>query len=258
MDAVSLTVTDRVAIATLTRPHAMNALDEAMLDELSAMVARVREDRAIKALIVTGSGDAFCVGLDIDLLGRAFAEHDYFGSVLARYHRVLCDLEALPVPVIAAVNGTARAGGFELILACDLVLVAHEARIADNHLAFGIMPGGGATQRAPRKLGEQRARELIFTGRWLGGVEAVVYGIALRAVPGVDLMAEAIELASVFADRSRASLAATKAAMSAGAHLPLDQALDLEREHFMRFLADEPTAAEGYQAFVSGRAPVWP
>src|SRR5687768_13796546 len=135
METVSLTVTDRVATATLNRPDAMNAIDEAVLGGLAAVIERVREDSSIKALIVTGAGDAFCVGLDIGLLGRAFAEPPYFEDVLRRLKDLLRSLESLPVPVIAAVNGLARAGGFELLLACDLVLVANEARIGDNHMA---------------------------------------------------------------------------------------------------------------------------
>src|ERR1041384_3952854 len=153
MDSVLYEANDGVARATLNRPAAMNAIDEAMLSGLAEAVARVAADTSVKALILTAAGDAFCAGLDLELLGRAFADHGYFRDVLQRFHRVLLDLESLPVPVICAVNGLARAGGFELILACDLVLIADTARVADHHLAFGIVPGGGATQRAPRKLG---------------------------------------------------------------------------------------------------------
>jgi enoyl-CoA hydratase/carnithine racemase len=258
MSVVSLDVTDRIAVATLNRPEAMNGISEQLLDDLENVVARVEDDQTIKALIVTGAGESFCVGLDIGLLGRAFAEPDYFRQTLERLKRLLLDLEALPVPVIAAVNGLARAGGFEMILACDLVFVAEEARIADHHLSFGIMPGGGATQRAPRKLGAQKARELIFTAGWLRGVEAVTYGLALRAFPRERLMEEVLAFAQVFKDRSRPVLAATKTAMAAGAALPLEDALDLEIEHFIRYLTTEPTASEGYLAFIEKRDPVWP
>lgn len=258
MAAVSLDVTDTVATATLNRPDAMNGISEEVLDGLDRVIAAVGQDSSIKALIVTGAGDTFCVGLDIGLLGRAFAEPAYFRTVLERYKDILLALEALPVPVIAAVNGLARAGGFELILACDLVLVAEEARIADHHLSFGIVPGGGATQRAPRKLGHQRARHLIFTAGWLRGVEAVGYGLALRAVPREHLMDEANELAATFKARSRAALAATKAAMNEGGDLPLERALDVELDHFMRYLETDPSASEGYRAFIEKRDPVWP
>jgi len=170
---------------------------------------------------------------------------------LARYRSILLDLEGLPVPVIAAVNGMARAGGFEMILACDLVIAADEARIADHHLSFGIMPGGGATQRAPRKLGAQRARELIFSARWLSGAEAVQIGLALRSVPRAELDAAVEALCAQLRDKSRAVLAATKAAMNDGAALPLAEALQLELDHFARYLAEEPSARDGFNAYIA-------
>lgn len=257
-DSVLLDVRERVAYLTLNRPDAMNAIDEGVLEALPEALAHAADDENAKALVVSGAGDAFCVGLDIDLLGRAFANASYFRDVLERFKRILLDVEALPLPVIAAVNGLARAGGFELILACDLVIAAEEARVADHHLSFGIPPGGGATQRAPRKLGVQRARELIFTARWLSGREAAEIGLALRAVPRVSLAAAVEELVSAFRGRSRAALAATKAAMREGAALPLERALDVEIETFMRYLAEEPTTTEGYRAYIEGRKPSWP
>jgi enoyl-CoA hydratase/carnithine racemase len=257
MGSVLLDVRDRIAYCTLNRPGASNAIDESMLSGLARAAASVAKDEDVKALVIEGAGAAFCIGLDIGLLGRAFDDHPYFRDVLGRFKRVLLDIEALPVPVVASVNGTARAGGFELMLACDLVLVAGDARVADHHLAFGIVPGGGATQRAPRKIGDQRARELIYSARWLTGDEAVDAGLALRAVPRARLDDAVEELVSSFRARSRAALAATKAAMNEGASLPLDRALDVELEHFMRFLA-RPGSDEGYRAYVEKRAPEWP
>jgi enoyl-CoA hydratase/carnithine racemase len=161
------------------------------------------------------------------------------------------------VPVVAAVNGLARAGGLELMLACDLVLIADEARVADHHLAFGIVPGGGSTQRLPRKVGAQRAREIIFTARWLTGAEAVEAGLALRSVPRAGLDAAVEELVARLRPLSRPCLAATKAAINEGRDLPLDAALDVELEHFVRYLDEVPGAREGYRAYVEKREPRW-
>lgn len=249
---------DRIGTLTLHRPDAMNGIDEAMLAALPHTLAAVAADPGVKALVITGAGDAFCVGLDIGLLERAFADLAYFRDVLERFKRVLLDLEALPVPVVAAVNGLARAGGFEMALACDLVLIANEARIADHHLSFGIVPGGGATQRLARRVGQQRAREIIFTARWVSGEEAAAIGLALRSVPRAELPDAVESLVGVFRDRSRPGLAATKAAMNEGAGLPLAQALDVEIDHFLRYLAEEPTSREGFRAYVEKRAPSWP
>lgn len=260
MDAEPLLfeIRDRVAYLTLNRPEAMNALDEGVIETAWTRVRELAEDKSVRALVIAGTGDSFCIGLDIGLLDQAFADSEYFRSVLMRFRRLLLGLEALPVPVIAAVNGRARAGGFELILACDLVIVAEEAMLADHHLAFGIMPGGGSTQRAPRKLGPQRARELIFTARWIDGKEAEDIGLALRAVPRAQLEGAVEDLVAQLRPLSPQCLGAAKAAMREGADLPLDQAVDVEIDHFIRYLNTVPSSREGYLAFKEKRDPVWP
>ena len=255
---VSFEARDRIGYLTIDRPEAMNAINEDVLEAFPKALAAAVSDPTLKALVISGAGDAFCVGLDIDLLKKAFDDLDYFHGVLLRFKRLLLDVEAAPLPVVAAVNGLARAGGFELILACDLVVVADEARIGDTHLAFGIVPGGGATQRAPRKIGFQRARELIFTGRWMKGAEAADIGLALRSVPAEQLAGAVETLVAPLRSLSRPCLAETKAAMSEGMSLPLDKGLDIEIEHFIRYLKQEPTGREGYLAYVEKRAPSWP
>jgi enoyl-CoA hydratase/carnithine racemase len=258
MTSILLEPRDRVAYLTINRPDALNAIDEDVLTEFAENLEGVSADTSIKALVITGAGDAFCVGLDIDLLSRAFSDLDYFRRILDRFKQLLLAVEALPVPVVAQVNGLARAGGFELILACDLVVISEAARIGDTHLAFGIVPGGGSTQRLPRKIGSQRARELIFTGRWMNAPEAAEAGLALTAVEPQDLPAAVEKLADRFRPLSRPCLAATKSAMRLGADLPLEQALELELDEFMRYLEQEPTSREGYLAYVEGRNPSWP
>lgn len=255
---VQIETRDRVVYATLHRPDALNGITPEVMDGLEGAMAAVHADETVKALVITGSGRAFSVGLDIDLLADAFADLDVFERTVRRLKGVLCDLEALPVPVVAAVNGLTRAGGFELMLACDLVIAAAEARIGDTHLSFGIVPGGGASQRLPRRIGRQAAREIILTGRWLTGAECAELGLALSAVPGDQLAGEVESLVDRFRPLSRPCLAATKAAMTEGEDLPLDAALDVELRHFLRFLAEVPDADEGYRAYVEGRDPSWP
>lgn len=256
-DPILLDVRDGVAYLTLNRPHAMNAIDESVLTAFPAAAARAAADPTVRALVIEGAGDAFCVGLDIDLLGRAFGDHTYFADVLRRYRDVLLAIEDLPIPVIAAVTGLARAGGFELILACDLVIVASEARIGDTHVAFGLLPGGGATARAPRRLGWQRAADLLLTGRWMTGTETVEMGLAMRAVPRAELPAAVEEVVARIRGLSRAAITATKGAMRAGADVPARAALDVEIDHFARYLATAPKADEGYRSFVEKRKPAW-
>lgn len=163
----------------------------------------------------------------------------------------------MPIPTVAAVNGFARAGGFELALACDLMIVAEDAKIGDNHAHVGVMPGGGATQRLPRRIGEQRAKELIWTARWLTGIEAVEYGLALRAVPGARLMTAVEELLDDLRGKPRACLAAVKRAMRDGQGLPIDDAIEVEIKQFVAYMGGEPFAREGFRASLEGREPDW-
>lgn len=238
---------------TICRPDVLNALNEEVLDGLEEGLDRVAGDPSCHALCVTGAGEAFSVGLDIDCLERGFGDHAYFRHLLGRVNRVLDRIEDCPVPVVAAVNGLARAGGFELVLAADLAIAADEARIGDNHLNFGVMPGGGATQRAPRRLGLQRAKELIFTGRWLDGAEAAALGLVLDHVPRVELEAAVGSLVATIADKPRGVLAATKRAIREGAGLPLQSGTGLETSIFFEYLDSDPAAKDGFYRYLRRR-----
>lgn len=248
---------DRVVYVTLERPEALNALDEAMVDGLDEILAGIEADPAIRALVLTGAGEVFCVGMDLHCLDRGFRDHAYFRRFLERLGGVLLRMEALPVPVVAAVNGLARAGGLEIILACDLAIAAHEARIADDHMRFGVIPGGGATQRAPRRVGMQRAAELILTARWIDGRTAAAYGLVLRSVPRVDLTAAVEELVDQLRDKSRDALAAAKGAMREGAQRLIAEGVRLEIDRFLEHLERSPDGPEGFAAYREKRPPRW-
>ena len=248
---------DRVVYATLARPKALNALDEAVVDALDGTLAEIEADPETRALVVTGSGETFCVGMDLRCLERGFTDHAYFRRFLDRLAAVLLRMEALPVPVVAAVNGLTRAGGFELVLACDLAIAADEARIADDHARFGVLAGGGATQRAPRRMGPQRAAELLYTARWIDGRTAAEYGLVLRSVPRADLAATVEELVDQLRNKSRDQLAATKAAMRDGARLSLADGVRLEIDRFIEHLERSPDALEGFSAYREKRPPRW-
>lgn len=250
-------VRERVVYVELDRPASLNAIDEAMVDALDGVLAAVESDTSIRAVVITGSGETFCVGMDLACLDRGFRDHTYFRRFLERLGAVLLRLEALPVPVVAAVNGLARAGGFEIMLACDLAIVADEARIGDNHTQFGVIPGGGATQRAPRRSGMQRAKELILTARWLDGREAVAYGLALRSVPRAQLATAVEELVDQFRNKSRDCLAAAKGAMRDGVQLGIGDGVKLEIDRFFAYLEASPDASEGYTAYRERRPPRW-
>ena len=246
-----------VATVTFTTPDSLNSITEKRLAELDRVVGEIETSPSLQAVVWTGTGRAFCVGLDLELLKRAFDEIDYFEDVVRRLNALILRVEAFPIPTIAAVNGFARAGGFELALACDVMIIAEEAKIGDNHTHVGVMPGGGATQRLPRRIGAQRAKELIWTARWLTGAEAVEYGLALRSVPGSELLASVEAFVDTLRNKPRACLAAVKAAMRAGEGLPITEAIEAEIRQFVAYMGGEPFAREGFRASLEGREPDW-
>ncbi|WP_141578379.1 enoyl-CoA hydratase/isomerase family protein [Actinomadura sp. WMMA1423] len=255
---MSLEVADRVARLTFTRPESLNSLTFQALDDLDSALDAVEADPEVRVLVVSGTGRAFSVGLDLALLDAAFADAAVWERVANRLAALTLRLERLPVPVVAAVNGLARAGGFELLLACDLVLVADSAHIADAHAEFGVVPAGGSTARLPRIVGRQRAREIFLTGRWIDAAEAVEFGIALRAVPAAELPAAAAELAARLARRSRACMAAMKRQLAAADGLPVAEAVGPEIEEFVAYVTPpDSDGQEGFRAYRENRAPSW-
>ena len=160
--------TDGIAVLTFATPGNLNAITAARLDEIEAVLIDCETDPAVRALIITGEGRAFCVGLDLGLLDRAFADLDYFDSVVARMNRIITRLEALPFPTITAHNGFTRAGGFELALGCDFMIIADEAKVGDVHTDAGVVPAC-VTLRLARRVGAMRAKEILWTARWYRG-----------------------------------------------------------------------------------------
>ena len=252
---IILETNDRVATIRLNRPDALNALNMDLLAEFSHAVTAVGEDETLKALVIRGEGRAFCAGADLLFFDTVFDEISRLPPYVSLLNDSLFQLEELPIPTIAVVQGFALAGGLELALACDMVLAAEDARIGDQHANFGLMPGGGSTQRLPRRIGMQRAMELLTTGRWLSGVEAADWGLALRAVPGDDLDAELEALLGQLRDKSRTGLGWIKSVTRQGRDLPLRPGVDRENMAFIQYFATSPHPREGIQAFKEKRKP---
>lgn len=257
--ALRTEVRDRALHVVLDRPDALNSLTLELLAELRGVCDRVEADQSIRAVTLTGSGRAFCVGADLDLLRRAFdpddraALHGFVDAV----NGTLLRLESLPVPVVAAVNGLARAGGFELLLACDLAVASEDARIGDVHSSFGMMPGGGSTHRLPRRIGPMRAAELIMTSRWLDGRQAAEVGLVLEAVPAADLGAAVDRLLVDLVDKPRGVLGAIKGAIDGTVGMHPVRASAVERHDFLAYLDTVPDAREGFLAYLEDREPSW-
>lgn len=260
VDERSLLVDDGlpgVRVLTLNRPHRLNAFDGASLAALHAAVREAAEPaRDIRVIVIRGSGRAFCAGNDLKWLVAGGVMDD---PAAHRAHQMLMaetfrSMEAAAQIVIAAVHGHAVAGGFELMLAADIVLVAEDARIGDAHLRRNLLPSGGSTQRLPRRIGLPRALFHLVTGRTMSGSEAERIGLAAQAVSAAELMPAALALAGEIAHTDALALASMKALARRALEQPLDEGLALERETQWRYRAASPSLSESVRAFAGGDA----
>jgi len=251
---VKLDVRGGIATILINRPEAMNALNEKVLGELKQVIAQVRDDPAVRAVILTGEGAAFVAGADI----RAMSSMDQaaIDEFIRTGQDVLNEIEALPKPVIAAINGFALGGGLELALACDIRLASTESRMGLPEVGLGIFPGFGGTQRAPRLIGRGQACELIFTGDQIGAEEAMRIGLVNRAVPPQQLIAEARRLAERIARQGPIALAQAKGAVNQTLQTGQDAGLKYERDAFAATFPTEDRK-EGMTAFLERRKPAF-
>ena len=255
-NTIRLEKADRILTLTLDRPDALNAMNSEMLGEMHQAFASVREDEEIKALVIRGGERAFSAGGDLKFVQQALKEPKAFAAYRDEIYGVLFALEELPVPVIAVVRGFALAGGLELVMACDLVLVADDAKLGDQHINVGLIPGGGNTQRLPRKLGMQRALHLMFTGGRLSGKEAVEWGLAYKSAPSDELDDEVEAVLASLRDRSRPALGAIKKATYEGWQMPnLRDAIRHETLGMTEYITTSDHPAQGVQAFMEKRTP---
>jgi enoyl-CoA hydratase/3-hydroxyacyl-CoA dehydrogenase len=249
---VKLEVKDKIAIITMNRPQAMNALNEKVLRELKGAIAQVRDDPEVRVVIVTGEGPAFVAGADIPaMMAKSLIEIREFTQF---GHGVLQDIERLEKPVIAAINGFALGGGLELALACDIRLASTDARMGFPEVGLGIFPGLGGTQRTTRLVGKGRACELIFTGDQVGAEEAADMGLVNRAVAPHQLMAEARRLATRIARQGPIAVGRAKVAINQALQAGLDTGLAYELEAVTPTFGTEDQK-EGMTAFVERRRP---
>ncbi len=252
---IKLSKEQGIATILLNRPDAMNALGRELLSDLASALSDVAGDESMKALVLRGQGRCFCAGADLKYFQDAFNSHDALEAYLSEINKVLFQVEDLPVPVIAVVHGFALAGGLELMMSCDMALVADDARIGDQHVNFGLMPGGGSTIRLPRLVGPQRAMELLTTGRWLNGPEAVEWGLALRSAPLDRLDEELEQLVAPLRGKSRPGLGWIKQVTHRGRDLTVRDGVAVEGMAFAQYVATSGHPAEGVQAFVEKRTP---
>lgn len=244
-------IQDNLALITFNRPKALNALNGALIDELSDALDAIAGNEEIKVLILTGAGDkSFVAGADISELAT-------FNSLQAklfseRGQTAIFKIQELSIPVIAAVNGFALGGGSEIALACDFIYASDNAKFGLPEITLGIIPGFGGTQRLPRLIGQNAAKELIFTGNMISAAEAQTLGLVNRVCSQEELMDQVRKTAQTIASRGRVSLRAAKQAVNRGMNVDIVTGCQIEVEAFSVCMAS-PDAKEGTSAFLEKR-----
>jgi enoyl-CoA hydratase len=245
-----------IAIVTLNRPTVLNALRGALLAELSVALAELDAHPDVRAVIITGAGEkSFAAGADISELNAlasagAGADQARTGQSLTR------QIERMRKPVIMAVNGFALGGGCELAMAGDVMIASENAKFGQPEVNLGLIPGYGGSQRTTRLVGKGMAMYLCLTGEIIGAQEALRIGLVQKVVPQAELLDEAKRIASTIASKAPLAIAACKRAINNGAHLSIDDALELEALEFGS-LVDTEDIKEGTGAFLEKRKPTW-
>ncbi|WP_350345101.1 short-chain-enoyl-CoA hydratase [Proteinivorax tanatarense] len=241
-----------IAVLSINRPKALNALNEELLQELNIAIDKICVDKEINVLILTGEGKSFVAGADITQMQKKTSDEARNFAELGM--KVFRKIELMDTPVIAAVNGFALGGGCELALACDIRLASSKAKFGQPEVGLGITPGFGGTQRLPRIIGEAKAKELIFTGSMVDAETAKNIGLVNNVFEPDTLLDEAFKLAKKIAANGSLSVKYSKAAINKGLQMDLDSAMELEKDLFALCFASEQQK-EGMAAFVEKRKP---
>ena len=249
---VQTAIDSGVGVITINRPDKRNALDEATHRELLDAFAQLRDDKAVRVVVLTGTGKAFISGADVrEFVGRTPVE------MLARLLNQPSAIEmadAFPKPLIAMINGYCLGTGNELAMACDIRIASEEAKFGQPEINLGMMPGEGATQRLPRLVGLGKALRMMYTGALLDSTEAYAMGLVDLVVPAKSLEARTMTLAQVIAAKSPVALAMIKEAARASVRAPLDDGVRHEQS-LASVIFSSKDMQEGLRAFLEKRPP---
>lgn len=255
-ETITYTTGGGIARITLDRPDRLNAIDPGLLRDLDRACEAVEHDAGTRVVTLTAAGRAFCAGADLRTVRELSPDPERWDTFMRLWHRVFDRIEALPVPVIVGVHGLALAGGLELVLVADLAVADEAARLGDQHANFGLVAGGGGSQRLPRLIGARRAKELMLLGGWLTAAEALAWGVVNRVVPAGTVAAAVEDIAATLAAGSRSANRVVKTLVARAFDVELAEGLELER----RLVAEHmrgADAAEGLRAFAQKRRPVF-
>ncbi len=241
-----------VALITLHRPDALNALNGALIDELGAAVDAFEADDSIGCIVVTGSEKAFAAGADIKEMQAKSYMDAYMENFISKWERIT----KCRKPVIAAVNGFALGGGCELAMMCDFIIAGDKAKFGQPEIKLGILPGAGGSQRLTRFVGKSKAMEMCLTGRMMDADEAERSGLASRVVPAAELLDDALKTATVIAGISKTTTMMVKESVNRSYETTLAEGILFERRMFHAAFATEDQK-EGMAAFAEKRKAAW-
>ena len=240
-----------VALITLNRPEALNALNEQLMDELTDALLALEIDDDIGVTVITGSEKAFAAGADInEMASKNYMDVFMEDFITANWE----EASRCRKPVIAAVAGYALGGGCELAMMCDMIICADNAKFGQPEIKLGVMPGAGGTQRLTRQIGKSKAMDMILTGRMMDAEEAERSGLASRIFPLDDLVTETLKIAQSIAELSRPSVMLSKEAINRAYETTLSEGVRFERRVFHSLFSTEDQT-EGMEAFVEKRKP---
>lgn len=241
---------DGIAIVTINRPQALNALTKAMLIDLASTFKALDRAQDVNVIILTGAGRAFCSGVDLT------AAQDVFkGDVKNKEIDPVIQMEACSKPIIGAINGFAVTAGFEIALACDLLVASTDAKFVDTHCKFGIFPSWGLSQKLPRIIGVNRAREFSLTAKPLDAISAEKWGLVNRVVQPGEVIKAAIEIAEGIVQNHQDMVVRYKAVLNDGFKLALGDGAALEKERAHKYYEGmKPEQFVAMQKYISGRA----
>ena len=245
----------KLAVLTMNRPKALNALNDQTLDELERLFTAIEKDREVLGVILTGEGRAFVAGADISQMSGYGVEEGRLYS--DRAQKLFNKIEILEKPVIAAVNGFALGGGCELAMSCDIRIASEKAVFGQPEANLGLMPCFGGTQRLPRLVGTGLAKELIYTCRQVKAQEAKEIGLANKVVPAETLLEEAKAIMAMILSKSPIAIGYCKAAINRGADTDLRNGLEIEKECWAIVFGTKDKE-EGISAFLEKRTPQFP
>lgn len=243
---------------TLNDPSKLNAMSRSIMEDLKGEISALQNDPTVSSVVITGTGRAFCAGGDLQEFKESLspAGNDLLLKVLRHDQELLRSIELLPMPVIAAVNGFAIAGGLELLLCCDIVIAAESAMIGDGHAVYGIIPAGGSTVRLPRKLPSNRASEMLLTGKLYCAKTLEAWGLINLVVADEELHSSVEAVTQVISTRSRLMLSEAKRLARESTRQTVFQGEEAELQAFSRY-AHSNDFREGLSAFLEKRKPAF-